>query len=347
MSAEWQFIVSLNEQLRPLRNPAEVQAVAIRLIGQHLAASRVSYSYVDGDEFVISRSYTDGVEPITGRGRLTQIGVGIVEAYRRGETVVVNDVHAEPRLTEFERAHWVERQTAALVGVPLIKDGRWLATFNVHSTTPRGWTPDQIALIELTAQRAWAMGEHARAEETLSRGESRQAFLRRLSDAVRPLSDPAIILEEACRLLGTHLRANRAIYGEIDGDECVVRGGYADGVPPLPRRFPWRQLAGSQVADILEGRTLTSNDTCTNGHTADEILYCRPPASGRTSVRPSSRTAALSLRSAFTAFCRVPGRAKRSNLSRTWPIGSGRRSNIAGRRRNCARTKSGWRSCFG
>jgi PAS domain S-box-containing protein len=271
MSAEWQFIVSLNEQLRPLRNPAEVQAVAIRLIGQHLAASRVSYSYVDGDEFVISRSYTDGVQPITGRGRLTQIGVGIVEAYRRGETVVVTDVRAEPRLREFEQAHWVERQTAALVGVPLIKDGRWLATFNVHSTTPRCWTPDQIALIEMTAQRAWAMGEHARAEEALSRGESRQAFLRRLSDAVRPLSEPAVILEEACRLLGTYLRANRAIYGEIDGDECVVLGGYTDGVPPLPRRFPWRQLAGSQVADILEGKTLTSNDTSTHGHTADEI----------------------------------------------------------------------------
>ena len=271
MSAEWQFIVSLNEQLRPLQNPAEVQAAAIRLIGQHLAASRVSYSYVDGDEFVISRSYTDGVQPITGRGRLTQIGVAIVEAYRRGETVVVTDVHAERRLTEFEQAHWVERQTAALVGVPLIKDGRWLATFNVHSTTPRCWTPDQIALIEMTAQRTWAMGEHARVEDALSRGKSRQAFLRQLSDTVRPLSDPARILEEACRLLGTHLRANRAIYGEIDGDECVVLGGYADGVPPLPRRFPWRQLAGSQVADILEGRTLTSNDTSTDGHTAEEI----------------------------------------------------------------------------
>jgi PAS domain S-box-containing protein len=114
------------------------------------------------------------------------------------------------------------------------------------------------------------MGEHARAEEALSRGESRQAFLRRLSDAVRPLADPALILEEACRLLGTHLGVNRAVYGEIDGDDCIMCDGYVDGVPPLPRRFPWRHLAGSRMPEILQGGTLTSNDTSLEGHEPEE-----------------------------------------------------------------------------
>ncbi len=81
MSAEWQFVVTLNEQLRSLQNPAGIQELAIRLIGEHLKASRVSYSHVDGDEFVISRSYTDGVEPITGRGSLAVIGKAIVDVY--------------------------------------------------------------------------------------------------------------------------------------------------------------------------------------------------------------------------------------------------------------------------
>ena len=270
MSAEWQFIVTLNEQLRPLRSPAEFQELAIRLIGEHLGASRVNYSYVDGDEFVISRCYTDGVQPVTGRGPLDQLGRAIIDAYRRGETVVVVDVHTDPRFTDVDRAHLIARETAAVVGVPLIKDGRWLATFGVHCTTPRRWTPDQIALIEVTAQRAWAMGERARAEEALSRGESRQTFLRRLSDAVRPLADPARILAEACRLIGTHLRVNRAVYAEIDGDDCIMWDGYVDGAPPLPRRFPWRHMAGSRTSDVLKGGTLTSTDTATDGHTPEE-----------------------------------------------------------------------------
>ena len=69
----------------------------------------------------------------------------------------------------------------------------------------------------------------ARAEEALGRSEGRQAFLRRLNDTIRPLADPARVLDETCRLLGTHLRVNRVCYGEIDGDECVIVGEYVDG----------------------------------------------------------------------------------------------------------------------
>ena len=270
MSAEWQFIVTLNEQLRSLRNPAELQELAIRLIGEHLEASRVNYSYIDGDEFVISRCYTDGVQPITGRGPLALIGKALVDAHCRGETVVVVDCRDDARLTDVERAHWSARETASVVAVPLIKDDRWLATFSVHSTTPRRWTPAQIALIEVTAQRAWAMGERARAEEALSQGASRRELLRRMSDVVRPLTDPARILAEACRLIGTHLSVNRAIYAEIRGDDCVMWDGYVDDAPPLPRRFPWRYLSGSRTSEVFKGGTLTSIDTSTDGHTPEE-----------------------------------------------------------------------------
>ena len=68
MSVEWNFLVTLNEQLRPLKDPVEIQEVAVRLIGKHLHASRVHYAHIDGDEFVISRSYVDGVPPLAGRG---------------------------------------------------------------------------------------------------------------------------------------------------------------------------------------------------------------------------------------------------------------------------------------
>jgi hypothetical protein len=34
MSVEWNFLVTLNEQLRPLKDPVEIQQVAVRLIGE-------------------------------------------------------------------------------------------------------------------------------------------------------------------------------------------------------------------------------------------------------------------------------------------------------------------------
>ena len=51
-------------------------------------------------------------------------------------------------------------------------------------------------------------------------------FLVTLNDTIRPLADPSRILAETCRLLGTHLRANRVAYGEVDGDVCTIVDDY-------------------------------------------------------------------------------------------------------------------------
>ena len=135
MSAEWQFIVTLNEQLRPIKDAAESKDVAVRLIGEHLHANRVHFAHIDGDEFVITRSYADGVPPFPGRGPIARMGRAIVDACRRGETVIVDDVNADPRFTAAEREQLLAAETAAFVGAPLIKGGRWLGTFAVYLET--------------------------------------------------------------------------------------------------------------------------------------------------------------------------------------------------------------------
>ena len=270
MSAEWQFLITLNEQLRPLKDAVAIQEAAVRLIGQHLHASRVNYAYIDGDEFIVNQSYCDGVAPFPGRGPVARFGQATVDACSRGETLVVDDVTTDPRFTDAEREQLLAGDTTAFVRASLIKDGRWLASFGVHSSTPRIWTRDQIALIEITADRTWSAAERARAEDALGRSESRQAFLRRLNDTIRPLADPARILHETCRLLGTHLRVNRVAYGEIKDDDCVIVEDYVDGVPSLAGLVQWRNMGGSRTADILKGWTLSVNDTATESHTAEE-----------------------------------------------------------------------------
>ena len=270
MSAEWQFLITLNDRLRRLKDPVAIQEVAVRLLGEHLKINRVHYAYIEDDEFVVSRSYVDGVSPFESRGPLAAFGTAIVDLCRRGETVVVNDVRSDPRFTDAERETLLSSQIAAFAGTPLIKSGRWVAVFGVHSATPREWTRDQIALIEMTAERIWGAGERARVEDALGRSEGRHAFLLRLNDTIRPLAEPGRILHETCRLLGLHLAVNRACYGEIIGDDCVILDEYVDGVARQPRRFPWRSLGGSRAADILNGGTLSVDDTSAEPHTAEE-----------------------------------------------------------------------------
>jgi len=268
--SEWRFLITLNERLRPLRDPVEIQEAAVRLLGDHLQASRVNYTQIDGHEFTVCRSYGRTVAPLIGGGQLAHFGKAVADECRRGTTAVVTDIHSDGRFAAAEREQLVASRIAAFVGVPLIKDGRWVAAFVVDSDTPRSWSRDQIALIEVTADRAWSAGERARVEEALKTREDRQAFLRTLQDAIRPLADPARILGETCRLLGTHLRVNRVSYGEIDGDQCILVNEYVDGLPAQPRRFPWTDLGGSRTEDILKGNTLFVNDTSTEPHTAAE-----------------------------------------------------------------------------
>ena len=143
MSTEWEFLVTLNERLRPLRDAVAIQQAGVTLIGEHLHASRVNYAQIDGDEFVIGPSYASGVPISNSRGRINRFGEAIVLACRRGETVVVNDVQTDQRFSDENRTQLQAEGIAAFVGAPLIKDGTWVATFGVQSTAPRSWTRDQ------------------------------------------------------------------------------------------------------------------------------------------------------------------------------------------------------------
>src|SRR6185436_14412799 len=233
MSAEWEFLITLNEWLRPLRDPVEIQGVAVRLIGEHLQASRVDYAHIEGDEFVIERSYAGAVAPFADRGPVACFGHALIEACRRGETAVVADVHTDPRFTDAERAELLATGITSFVGAPLIKEGRWVASFAVHSATPRTWTRDEIALIDVAAERIWGAGTPARAEgalRALRRRADRQASVSNLADTTRTLADPARMLDETCRLMGSYLRVNRVAYGEIEGEYCTIVNDYVDGL---------------------------------------------------------------------------------------------------------------------
>src|SRR5690348_16664681 len=142
MSLEWQLFVQLNERMRPMTDPLELQELTVRAVGEHLRANRVCYSSVRDDVFVVTRSYCNGVRPLPSPGSRTVWGKAILETCATGETVTVDDVDTDPRLTEAERAGLRAYDVRAFVGVPLIKDGRWASTFAVQSATPRAWTGD-------------------------------------------------------------------------------------------------------------------------------------------------------------------------------------------------------------
>ena len=166
-----QFLLTLNDALRSAASPIAIQNTATLLLGKHLQANRVVYLEVEDDEFVVRESYTDGVPPFAGRGPVSMFGEGFLDAYRRGETVVVNDVSCEPLLRDDERSNFRAAQIAAFTAATLVSDARWVAALCVEQATARVWTRWEIELTRIVAERIWQAVERARAETALAASE--------------------------------------------------------------------------------------------------------------------------------------------------------------------------------
>jgi PAS domain S-box-containing protein len=177
------FLLKLSDALRGLNEPADVQETAARLLGEHLSVNRVGYAEMEDHGYVIRREYTQGVAPLVGHGPSGTFGAALSDAYRRGETVVVNDVSVDPRFTEAERVTMAGRQIAAFIGTTLVKNGKFVAAFGANNATPREWMPTEIALVRDVAERTWDAVERARAEAALREREQRLQLARNASAA--------------------------------------------------------------------------------------------------------------------------------------------------------------------
>ncbi|MCC5635119.1 PAS domain S-box protein [Nostoc sp. CHAB 5844] len=165
--------VSFTDALRPLADPVEIQATASRVLGEYLGANRVAYFEVRGANYVVERDYVNEVDALAGSYPIDSFGSKLLAAYRTGRAVSVSDVAADPNLSPEQRSAYAAIQIGAYIGIPLLKEGVFVAGLAVHAAGARDWTPDEVALTEEVAERTWAAVERARAEAALRDSENR------------------------------------------------------------------------------------------------------------------------------------------------------------------------------
>ena len=173
------FLFALADALRNVSDPVEIEGLAARLLGEHLRASRVHYAeVVEGGAWgVVHADYCQGLPSVRGRHRFDDYGPAVMKEFRAGRTLVVNDVHADERLSPAERTATEALSIAAYVMAPLMKSGAAAALLVVHQSVPRVWTRDDLTIIEATAERTFAAVERARAERALRLSEQRYRLL--------------------------------------------------------------------------------------------------------------------------------------------------------------------------
>lgn len=173
------FLLRLSDTLRPLSDAIQIQAEAVRVLGEQLKASRAGYAEDrgDGDHVTVTRNYVKNVPALEGVYRYADYGPELLHALRAGRTVVRPDIDRDPILTADEKRAHAELGLAATVNVPLVKEGRLVAILFVHQDRPRAWTEAEIALMQETAERTWAAVERTRAEAALREAGERLKML--------------------------------------------------------------------------------------------------------------------------------------------------------------------------
>lgn len=172
------FLLKLSDALRPLSDPVAVQETAMQILGKHLGVNRAFYGDMqdDGDTLIIGPGYAADVPPLEGYVKFSEFDSDLLNQYRQGQTVVINDINVDVTNSEAARAALEAIEVRSAVGVPLLKEGKVQGILSVHHSAPRKWAAE-IALIEETAERTWAAVERAKAENSLRQSEAKYRTL--------------------------------------------------------------------------------------------------------------------------------------------------------------------------
>jgi signal transduction histidine kinase/PAS domain-containing protein len=163
------FLDDLGQATRSISDPAEVMRVAARMLGEYLGVNRCAYAHVHADQngFDLIGDHNVDVSSIVGRYRFTDFGELVHRLMLEGKPYVNDDVDQHPATKDSDLSAYRATQIQAVVCVPLLREGRFVAAMAVHQSRPRHWTHDEVELVRTVVDRCWEAMERLRVEAAL------------------------------------------------------------------------------------------------------------------------------------------------------------------------------------
>ncbi len=158
-------LLRLSDRLRDLTDPAAIAFEASRLLGETMEVSRVGYGVVDTQKetITIERDWNaPGVNSLAGVLQFRDYG-SYIEDLARGETVTIADARLDSR-TRDTAAALAGISAQALVNMPLVEQGGFVALLYANHATARAWSQAELMLMREVAERVRVATERARAE---------------------------------------------------------------------------------------------------------------------------------------------------------------------------------------
>lgn len=220
------FLKDLDQKLRQLSEVDEMQWEVVSRLGQYLKVDRCLWDRVDMATGMVTIKQDwrrQELPSMVGRYDISEyISPDLVDRFHSGKTAVIPDVESYPDTAPVTK-NLLNLNIRALVSVPCVFEGCWVATLTVTSQTIREWRSDEVDLLQEIVARLWSMLEQTRAVNTLRQSEERLRLAMVASQLgtwdVDLITGKAIWSEHHFTLLGYIPAAN----GEASEDLWVSR----------------------------------------------------------------------------------------------------------------------------
>ena len=190
--ARLQLLNEVSELIRTNLDVNELSAAVAKTVGQHLNVRRCLFNQTDLDhdlEMVLD-DYCDGVESVAGAHKISDYSSITSNEMQQGKTVVNFDAATDPRTAaDYERGY-EQNGERAYIAIPLMREGRWVASLWASDNRPRGWSDEEVLLLETIAERTWTAMERIRVDAALSESEAKFRILSETAPALIWFVDP-------------------------------------------------------------------------------------------------------------------------------------------------------------
>jgi PAS domain S-box-containing protein len=172
--ARTEFLSQLSQKLSTISDPAEINRTATTEIGQFIGADRCCFLQglpQTGEVKMLADWHRTTSASVAGTYKMTAFGQADWWKKVQLGTVSINDTRTHSWTKDF-LATYKAMQIGALVLVPFIHEGRWVACLCVGSEKPRVWVASELTLLENALARVWPLIERANAERSLREANS-------------------------------------------------------------------------------------------------------------------------------------------------------------------------------
>lgn len=162
-------LVELNDRLRDAGDAEALAQSASAVLGRTLEIARAGYGRIDPVVETIDMGphwCSKGVQPLPPMLYFRDYG-HFIDDLKRGDTVIIDDVARDPRTADHADAINA-LGVHALINMPILEDGRFVALLVVNDTAPREWTEAEVAFIKEVADRTRNAVERRRTETELA-----------------------------------------------------------------------------------------------------------------------------------------------------------------------------------